>query len=183
VALNFGGDSGDCSTAVSANGTNFDTDGSCGAGFTKVTPAELNLGPLADNGGPTKTHALQTGSVAIDAASDCTLLDGTTPVTTDQRGVLWPQDGDDDSSAVGDVGAYEVEAAAAASPSPSPAGSPSASPAGTATAPVTPPATDETEHVATGNSLLAGGLVALAAALGGLLVPTWVRRIRQARSR
>jgi hypothetical protein len=32
-----------------------------------VTEGELNLGELADNGGPTMTHALGAGSVAIDA--------------------------------------------------------------------------------------------------------------------
>jgi CSLREA domain-containing protein len=53
------------------------------------------LGPLADNGGPTRTHALLSGSPAIDAAStpDCP--------TTDQRGVLRPQ------GAACDIGSYE----------------------------------------------------------------------------
>jgi CSLREA domain-containing protein len=186
VALNQGyGDENCSSVPIGASGTNFDTDGSCGVGFTQVTAAALNLGSLADNGGPTRTHALQSGSVAIDAASDCTLPNGA-PVTTDQRGVARPQDGDGDSSAVCDVGAYEVEAAATASPSPSPAASPSASPAGTATAPVTPPATDATRLAAsTESSLLVAGLIVLAAvALGvGFLVPTWARRIRPARRR
>ncbi len=35
-----------------------------------ITSAELNLGPLANNGGPTETMALLTGSVAIDAGSN-----------------------------------------------------------------------------------------------------------------
>ncbi len=183
VALNQGGQN--CSYApMSTSGTNFATDDSC-FGFTQVTAAALNLGSLAANGGPTLTHALQSGSVAIDAASDCTLPNGA-PVTTDQRRVARPQDGDGDSSAACDVGAYEVEAAAAASPSPSPAASPSASPAGTATAPVTPPATDATRLAAsTESSLLVAGLIVLAAvALGvGFLVPTWARRVRPARRR
>ena len=34
--------------------------------LVNVTAADLNLGPLADNGGPTMTHALLPGSVAID---------------------------------------------------------------------------------------------------------------------
>jgi hypothetical protein len=34
----------------------------------------LNLGPLQDNGGPTFTHALLPGSVAIDKVTDCTDL-------------------------------------------------------------------------------------------------------------
>src|SRR5262249_58310811 len=32
--------------------------------------AALNLGPLADNGGPTRTHALLPGSLALDAGSN-----------------------------------------------------------------------------------------------------------------
>ena len=43
------------------------------------------LGPLADNGGPTWTHALLPGSPAINAGS-CTDIAGD-PITTDQRGV------------------------------------------------------------------------------------------------
>lgn len=100
VADNPGG--ANCSGISSAVGTNYTTDGSCGAGFTQVTSDQLKLGPLADNGGPTPTHALQAGSVALDAATDCTLTDGTTPVTEDQRGVARPQGTDCD------VGAYEA---------------------------------------------------------------------------
>ncbi|TVQ32690.1 MAG: hypothetical protein EA376_04815 [Phycisphaeraceae bacterium] len=56
------------------------------------------LGPLADNGGPTMTHALLKGSIAIDAG-DC--ADG--EVDVDQRGVSRPQ-------GMGcDIGAYERE--------------------------------------------------------------------------
>jgi hypothetical protein len=52
--------------------------------------------------GTTATHALLDDSVAIDAVSDCTLLDGTTPLTVDQRGVTRPL-------GVGcDGGAYEA---------------------------------------------------------------------------
>jgi hypothetical protein len=50
----------------------------------------LNLGPLRDNGGPTETHALRTGSAARDVvyAFDCT-AQGIT-VATDQRSVVRP---------------------------------------------------------------------------------------------
>ena len=41
------------------------------------------LGPLADNGGPTQTHALLAGSPAIDSGSNALVDAG---VTTDQRG-------------------------------------------------------------------------------------------------
>jgi CSLREA domain-containing protein len=55
------------------------------------------LGPLADNGGPTLTHALLAGSPAIDAGP----TDGCPE--TDQRGVARPQGG------YCDMGAYELE--------------------------------------------------------------------------
>jgi hypothetical protein len=69
-----------------AQGVNFATDNSCGAGFTV---GEINLGPLVDNGGPTKTHALLAESIAIDAALDCKLEDNS-PVLVDQRGWARP---------------------------------------------------------------------------------------------
>ncbi|MGI6253857.1 MAG: right-handed parallel beta-helix repeat-containing protein [Aminivibrio sp.] len=59
------------------------------------TNADPELGPLADNGGPTKTHALSEGSSAIDSGTSTGAPD------TDQRGVPRPQ-------GVGvDMGAYE----------------------------------------------------------------------------
>jgi predicted outer membrane repeat protein len=69
-----------------------------------VTAEQLNLGPLADNGGPTETHALLPGSVAIDRIPevDCVDADGE-PLTKDQRGVARPQGN------ACDVGAFELE--------------------------------------------------------------------------
>jgi hypothetical protein len=58
---------------------------------------------LADNGGPTWTHALLPGSLAIDTA-----VDGECP-DTDQRGFARPIDGDEDMVATCDVGAYELQ--------------------------------------------------------------------------
>lgn len=95
---------GNCSNfgTLNASGVNFATDASC-SGFTQVTPAQLNLGALAVNPpGTTATHALQAGSVAIDAVTDCTLIGGGA-VTTDQRGVSRPQ------GANCDAGAYEAQ--------------------------------------------------------------------------
>jgi hypothetical protein len=64
---------------IADGGGNFvDEDTTCPAGFT--VSSEINLGALADNGGPTQTHALVLGSAAIDAAGNCGDL-------TDQRGV------------------------------------------------------------------------------------------------
>ncbi|GIW43126.1 MAG: hypothetical protein KatS3mg077_0408 [Candidatus Binatia bacterium] len=109
---------------VAATGKNLATDGSCGSGFTNTSA--LNLGvPLGNNGGPTQTHALLSGSAAIDAVTDCTDVDDNS-VSEDQRGVARPQDGDGDSTALCDVGAYESGPLAALSPTPtlSPTGTP-----------------------------------------------------------
>lgn len=90
--VNFGGGT------FTALGVNFATDASCPE-FTQATAGEVNLGPLADNGGPTQTHALLATSVAIDAALDCTLSDSATPVTQDQRGQARPAGPECDSGA------------------------------------------------------------------------------------
>lgn len=63
---------------------------------TPASPVDPKLGALANNVGPTKTHALLSGSPAIDA--------GATALSVDQRGVGRPQNGADD------IGAYEVDA-------------------------------------------------------------------------
>jgi hypothetical protein len=70
---------------------------------TEVAAADLDLGPLADNGGPTFTHALRSDSLALDKIpeADCTDHDDA-PVATDQRGVARPQ------GSACDVGAYEL---------------------------------------------------------------------------
>jgi len=92
----------DCTNAsgtITALLNNLDSDGTCGAGIT----ADPLLGLLQDNGGPTQTHALQAGSPAIDAGDPASTL------TTDQRGFPRPVDGNSDSTAVIDIGAYEYE--------------------------------------------------------------------------
>ena len=92
-----------CGGTVGSNGSNLDSGTSCGfsaAGdLSNVNPL---LGALADNGGPTATHALSTGSPAIDAA------DITGCPATDQRGAGRPADGNGDNVPVCDIGAFEA---------------------------------------------------------------------------
>jgi hypothetical protein len=59
------------------------------------------LGPLADNGGPTLTHALLADSPAIDAGSNPSDL------ATDQRGGSYVRS----AGAAPDIGAFELQAA------------------------------------------------------------------------
>lgn len=63
------------------------------------------LGPLQDNGGPTLTHLPQSESTVIDAGSNSLIPAG---VTTDQRGAARVLDGDNNGSAIVDMGAVEA---------------------------------------------------------------------------
>ncbi len=95
---------GDCSGAITSAGHNLDSDGTCNLSATgDITGTDPLLDPLQNNGGRTETHALLPGSPAIDAA------DNAACPATDQRGQPRPQDGDGDSTATCDIGAYEVE--------------------------------------------------------------------------
>ena len=71
-------------------GVNFDIVG------TSANPIDPKLGPLALNGGKTKTHALLAGSPAIDRGDNANLP------PTDQRGAGFPRkkDGNGDGIAV-----------------------------------------------------------------------------------
>lgn len=96
----FGGCSSNGANLVSQGG-NVDSDGSCA--FTLGTDranADTRLGPLADNGGSTDTHALLSGSAALDAGTSagCT--------ATDERGTTRPK------GAACDSGSFESDPAA-----------------------------------------------------------------------
>jgi hypothetical protein len=72
---------------------------------TTANPIDPLLGPLQDNGGSTKTHALLLGSPAIDKGNSFGL-------TMDQRGLTRPVDISSISNASdgADIGAFEVQA-------------------------------------------------------------------------
>ena len=87
----------DCLGTVVSVGANLDSDDSCSLiTMTDIPGVDPLLDPLADNGGPTETHALRVGSPAVDAGNDAIAP------ATDQRGL--PRVGPSD------VGAFESQA-------------------------------------------------------------------------
>jgi CSLREA domain-containing protein len=98
IADNTGGDC-DLVDSIPFTDHNLDSDSSCGfvdaGSHPGVNPL---LGPLANNGGATDTHALLAGSPAIDAGNNATCR------ATDQRGVTRPQ------GPACDIGAFEIVA-------------------------------------------------------------------------
>ena len=89
---------------LSSGGGNVESGTSCNLdGTDDQSSARLELGPLANNGGPTPTHALGATSHAIDAGL------GPSCPATDQRGTQRPLDGDEDGTATCDSGAYELD--------------------------------------------------------------------------
>ena len=92
-------------TVVASSSYNLVGDGTGSVGLTNgvnnnqvgsgASPINPQLGPLADNGGPTFTHALLPASPAINTANNATCA------ATDQRGIARP------FGAVCDIGAFE----------------------------------------------------------------------------
>jgi beta-glucanase (GH16 family) len=83
---------GGAAATITSGGSNVINDGSCNPnGTTDQSNTNALLGPLADNGGPTLTHALLAGSPAIGAA------DAAAAPATDQRG--FARDADPDTGA------------------------------------------------------------------------------------
>ncbi len=90
-------------TGINSLGNNLDQSGTLGLnGSGDQSGLDPLLGPLQDNGGPVFTRGLFDGSPAIDAG-------GLQFPPTDARGITRPQDGDGDSVAVADIGAFELE--------------------------------------------------------------------------
>jgi hypothetical protein len=95
-----------------SDGTNGFTNGSNGDQVGSVaSPLDPRLAPLANNGGSTLTHALLTGSPAIDAGNNSAVTNPpfTAPPFTDQRGFNRIADGDGNGTAIVDIGAYELQ--------------------------------------------------------------------------
>ncbi|MDE3169752.1 MAG: right-handed parallel beta-helix repeat-containing protein [Acidobacteriota bacterium] len=110
VANNKGGNCSLSGSTLTSDGYNLSDDGSCSAilnsttDSNNVSAAGLDSKGLQNNGGSTNTIALLPTSPAIDGVpvANCTLTDGTTKVTMDQRGVSRPQ------GPACDIGAFEL---------------------------------------------------------------------------
>jgi hypothetical protein len=122
--------------AVTSDGYNLSSDD--GGGFLNSSGDQINtdpmLGPLQNNGGPTLTHELLTGSPAIDAGDP----NFTPPPLYDQRGPGW----DRVFNGRIDIGSLEVQ------PAP-PTPTPTATVTPTATATATPTETATATPIAT----------------------------------
>jgi hypothetical protein len=99
---------GNCSGTMTSDGYNLSSDGTCqfnGPGDLNST--DPKLGPLQNNGGPTQTMALSSGSPAIDAGNPNGCNDGSGHLLkTDQRGMPRP---DPEDTGGCDIGAYESQ--------------------------------------------------------------------------
>ena len=79
----------DGTTLTPTVGTTPNANGNFIGGITDATKISPLLAPLGNNGGPTLTHPLQTGSLALNRGSNASAVDvtnGNVALTTDQRG-------------------------------------------------------------------------------------------------
>jgi CSLREA domain-containing protein len=109
---------GNCAGTITNGGHNLDSFTTCGWGSSNgsLSSSDPKLGSLANNGGPTQTHALLTGSPAINAGNnslipaDVTDQDGDSnasePLPFDQRGPGFPRI----VGSIVDIGAFEAGA-------------------------------------------------------------------------
>lgn len=98
----------DCAGTIQSGGYNLIEDvGGCTIGGTttgNITGKGPQLFPLADNGGPTPTHALRKGSDAVEGGNPAAPGSSATACeTTDQRGIPRPQ------GPRCDIGSFELE--------------------------------------------------------------------------
>ncbi|MFN8595361.1 MAG: choice-of-anchor Q domain-containing protein [Anaerolineae bacterium] len=120
----------DCSGTVTSEGYNLieDTTGCTINGVTtgNITGSDPNVGALANNGGPTFTHALNAGSPAINAGDILGCRDEAhSLLLTDQRGYL--------RNGTCDIGAYEYNSPGQATPTNTPTQTNTPTPTSTAT--------------------------------------------------
>jgi predicted outer membrane repeat protein len=103
VANNSGGN---CRGTMTSDGYNLSSDGTCNFNNSgDLNNTDPKLGTLQNNGGPTQTQALLSGSPAIDAGNPSGCTDGKGHLLkTDQRGK--PRPDKEDTSGC-DMGAYE----------------------------------------------------------------------------
>ena len=160
IAGNFDGSAGtqhpDCSGTLTSQGHNLieNTTGCTivGSPFGNLIGVSPDLGPLQNNGGTTLSHALLSGSPAIDAGNPlgCAAENGL-DLTTDQRGYARPIDGDGDSLAVCDMGAYEYNSPGTPTPTNTATSTPTPTRTRTptATASATPTRTSTSTHTPT----------------------------------
>jgi hypothetical protein len=108
LAGNTGGDGNNYySTGGTLNSQGYNLEDATEAGFTgtgDIQNGTIGLDAIADNGGPTRTHALQTTSDAVDGIPEGGTSYNGAPAT-DQRGISRPQ------SVNVDIGAFELEQA------------------------------------------------------------------------
>ena len=104
ILANNSGTNCGSSSSITDGGYNLSDDATCAfsAAGSSNGVGNLNLGSLADNGGPTPTIALLVPSPAIDRIPVGTNGCGTS-IAYDQRGIVRPQD------VRCDIGAFEVE--------------------------------------------------------------------------
>lgn len=162
-------------------GHNLSDDASCSlTGSGDLPNTDPLLGSLANNGGLTQTQALLAGSPAIDAG------DNANCPTTDQRGSSYsrPKDGDGNSSALCDIGSFELQTPYSTptptatatptptnTPTPTPTNTPTPTPTATPTPTVTPTPTTSPRQLTS----LSPANIWMGKAIGDLLLRLDVR--------